>query len=106
MLSIEIKAQDLEDLWKTDVTKKKMRYIMKRASIEGENLLKDEAKKITVSGTLFRSVNSTATADRINIFATAKHAVQALETGRKPGAMPNPRALQRWADKRGIPVSG
>lgn len=77
-----------------------------RLSIDGENALKNETKKNSVTGTADREIFSNFNKNMMRIYGTAKHLFISLETGRKPGRMPNTKALQKWADRKGINVPG
>ena len=70
-----------------------------RVGIEGENLLKTEARKISASNTLERSIIAEIMPTEVTIYGTG-YGIIALETGRGPGGMPNILAMERWAERK------
>lgn len=75
---------------------------LKAVGIEGETALKNEAKSITKSGELGRSMQHRVGNDKVDIFSTMKFSMIPMEDGRPPGKVPPVRVLQIWAAKAGM----
>ena len=69
-------------------------------SIQGEQRLKKEASKISVSSKLYNSIRGRVDKDKALIESNAEYAEAALETGRKPGKAPPYKALEMWAQRK------
>lgn len=82
--------------------KKRKRNLLEAIGVTGENLLKDEARRISTFGTLERSIQHTVLGDLVIIYSDLEYSNVALETGRKGGKMPPVQAIETWAVKKGL----
>jgi len=69
-----------------------------------ENLLQDEAEKISATNNLTRSIEAVGSGDNWKILS-ANYGIEALETGRRPGKRPPVEHLAIWARKKGIKIN-
>ena len=102
MAKIKVDNSDLQKWAKAEMRRlKKSKGAVMKYSVDGENFLKKRVKKYSHSSKLHNSIlskdRSTLRSIVINLTSKAEYAWQAMEYGRKPGRMPPPRALERWA---------
>lgn len=83
--------------------RRRKKNLLKAIGVEGENLLKAEARRVSTFGTLERSIQHRIVfGDSVVIYSDLEYSNIALETGRKPGKMPPYKAIEMWAVKKGL----
>ena len=94
---VTIKTVGIDKWADPSEVKRKSENFFRKVGVEGAQALGDEAKEITATGQLWRSVKSKATPTEVKIQATSNYATEALETGSPPGTKVNMNGLKEWA---------
>lgn len=96
MINFELNTKQIDKWLSQETDREKAKGLMMSKIVnEGQNLVQDEASKITTTGELENSVIGRTKKDEVEIWG-AEYGDEALETGRGPGKV-NPVALKRWA---------
>lgn len=95
---IEINTKGVEDWAKNQ--ERILLNAFKKIGVQGEGILRSEARKIWYTGNLARSIKNVATSSSVRIQATAEYSTEALETGTPPGRRVSKAALERWGQKK------
>jgi len=96
MISLNLDAKEVKDWIGKSTNKTARKLAMTVIAEQGRKVLQDQAEKISTTGQLHASITSRVRESEIELWALG-YAEIALEEGRKPGKMPPPQALKRWA---------